>query len=95
MSTRKMPVTKQIRSERRAQAEARQKEYDKLTLQQKIDRLPPKPFAAKQRTKLMGLLSGQKEKPEVSVKVELDQVDASSLSELGVKRFNKKFNKGK
>jgi len=64
MSSRGMPVTRQIRAERRARAEALQAEYDKLTLQQKIDRLPPEPQAAKQRARLLGLVAKQAEKVE-------------------------------
>jgi len=35
----------------------RQAEYDKLTLQQKLDRLPPEPLCKKQRTRLLALLA--------------------------------------
>lgn len=57
MSSRGMPVTASIRAGRRAAAEDRQKEYDKLTIQQKLDKLPPEPRAAKQRKKLLVLLN--------------------------------------
>lgn len=56
MSSRGLPVTKEIRARRRKEAEARQAEYDKLTLQQKLAALPPEPFAAKQRSKLLAKL---------------------------------------
>jgi hypothetical protein len=51
-----MPVTRQIRETRRNLANERQAEYDKLSLKEKIDRLPPEPFAAKQRARLLALL---------------------------------------
>lgn len=73
MASRGMPVTEQIRSEKRKRAEARQAEYDKLTLQQKIERLPAN-GAMKQRAKLLALLDKQQNKKtpeaEVSEKIE-------------------------
>lgn len=60
MSSRGYPVTKQVREFRRKEAEKRQAEYDKLSLQQKLDRLPPPPQAAKQRAKLEALLTSTK-----------------------------------
>jgi hypothetical protein len=59
MSSRRKPITKQIRAERRAKANAMQAEYDKLTLQQKLDRLPPEPGAKKQRARLLALREQQ------------------------------------
>lgn len=50
-------ITKQIRSERRKDAEQRQEEYSKLTSQQKLDQLPIN-GAAKQRAKLEDQLKG-------------------------------------
>jgi len=61
MSSRKKPVTKQMRAERRKRAEEMQVEYDKLTLQQKLDRLPVN-GAKKQRARLEALLLASKEK---------------------------------
>ena len=55
-------ITKQMRLERRQRAEARQAEYDKLTLQEKIERLPPEPAAKKQRARLLAKLQKQQEK---------------------------------
>lgn len=54
MSTRGFPITQARRSERRAQAEARQAEYDKLSLQEKLDGVPGKhaPAGKKVRAKL-------------------------------------------
>lgn len=40
---------------RQDEAKERQAAYDKLTLQQKIDRLPPEPHAQKQRARLLAL----------------------------------------
>ena len=63
MSSRGMPVTKMMRQERRTRAEARQTEYDKLSLQEKLKRLAPEPAAARQRARLLGLLE-KKEQPK-------------------------------
>ena len=51
MSSRGMPVTQAIRAERRARAESMKKEYDKLSLEEKLARLP-KDGANKQRARL-------------------------------------------
>lgn len=40
MSSRGFPITKSMKAERRAKAEERQAEYDKLTLDQKLAKLP-------------------------------------------------------
>lgn len=56
MTSRGMPVTKQMKLEKRKIAEEAKAEYDKLSLKQKIDRLP-KDGAKKQRARLMELLS--------------------------------------
>lgn len=40
MSSRGFPVTKSMKAERRAKAEKRQEEYNKLTLEQKLAKLP-------------------------------------------------------
>lgn len=52
-----MPKTKAVRARLRKDAEERQAEYDKLTIQQKLDRLPAKPHAERQRARLMAALS--------------------------------------
>lgn len=54
MSHRRRPVTARVREFRRAEAAKRQEAYDKLSLQEKLDRLPPEPHAARQRAKLLG-----------------------------------------
>lgn len=52
-----MPVTKKMRKARQEQAKQRQEEYNKLTIAQKLERLPPAPACKKQRAKLEKLLS--------------------------------------
>ena len=69
MSSRKKPVTKQIREERRKVAEQMQQEYDALTLEQKLSKLPPAPAAAKQRARLMLQLEARKNQPSEESKV--------------------------
>ncbi len=54
MSHRRRPVTARVREFRRSEAAKRQEAYDKLSLQEKLDRLPPEPHAARQRAKLLG-----------------------------------------
>lgn len=56
MSSRGLPITQQRREERRKQANARNEEYNKLSLQQKLDRLPVG-GAKKQRAKLEAALN--------------------------------------
>lgn len=63
MSSRRAPVTKQMREERRKRAEEMQKEYDALTLEQKLAKLPPPPAATKQRNRLMALMNKTSSKP--------------------------------
>lgn len=58
-------ITSRIREERRKRAEERQAEYDKLTLEQKIERLPPEPRAKRQRDRLMSELKKAQEVKEV------------------------------
>jgi hypothetical protein len=60
MSQRGLPITRQIRERRQKQAQDRFDEYALLTLNQKIERLPPEPGAKKQRTRLLALLEAQK-----------------------------------
>lgn len=56
------PVTKQMRESRRMQAESRQAEYDKLSTQEKLDRLPPSPMCKRQRDKLLAKLEKETKK---------------------------------
>lgn len=76
MSSRGMPVTQQMRQERRTRAEARQVEYDKLSLQEKLKRLPPEPAAAKQRARLQGLLE-KKNQPKQEPTVDQGEPQAA------------------
>lgn len=68
MSHRGFPITAQRREERRKQAEARQAEYDKLTLQQKLNRLPAN-GAKRQRTRLEAAINKQQQRSEQSAQV--------------------------
>lgn len=73
MSHRGKPVTRNIREQRQREAATRQAEYDALTLQQKLDKLPPPPHAAKERARLLGA----KAKPAKANKEMLDTVDTA------------------
>lgn len=53
MSHRGKKKTRSMLEQLRKEAGERQAEYDKLTLQQKLDRLPAEPHAAKQRARLL------------------------------------------
>lgn len=50
---------------RKSSALERQADYDKLTLQQKLERLPPEPHCQKQRAKLLAMLEKQQKKTVV------------------------------
>ena len=60
---RKKSVSKAKRAERRKKAEEMQAEYDKLTLDEKLAKLPPEPGAKKQRARLLALKAKAQEKP--------------------------------
>lgn len=62
------PVTAAMRVERRKAAEARQAEYDKLTLQQKLDRVPAN-GGKKVRAKLERLMEKAASKGQAEVVV--------------------------
>ena len=70
MSHRGHKNTAANRERKRKDAQARQSEYDSLTIQQKLDRLPPPPHADRQRQKLMAQLD-QKHKPLTSIQGEI------------------------
>lgn len=61
MAVKRFKITQAIRAERRAKAEAMQAEYNKLSLEEKIARLP-KDGAKKQRARLMKLLEEKNKK---------------------------------
>lgn len=77
MSSRGMPVTKQMKNERRQRAEKMQEEYSKLTLEQKLAKLPPPPGAAKQRARLEAMLTQPKAQVAASSSV-TDEVKEKS-----------------
>lgn len=56
MSNRGFPITQAHRDLRRKQAEARQAEYDKLSIQEKLNRLPTT-GSVKQRARLQAALN--------------------------------------
>lgn len=94
MSSRGKPVTKQIKAQRRKFAEEHQAEYDKLTLQQKIDRLPPEPQAKKQRARLLALQEKSKKQVETPKQVETVQSVTTTTTSVEVeKSYNKKSKK--
>jgi len=62
MSSRKQPVTKQIRSERRARAEKAHEEYNKLSIDEKLAKLPVD-GAKRQRARLEALKQAALAKP--------------------------------
>ena len=68
MSRMGLPKTKQIRERLRKEAEERQAEYDKLSLHEKLERLPAAPAAARQRARLLASKAkpASKEEPLVS-----------------------------
>lgn len=66
MSHRGLKVTKVRKEERRKQAEARQAEYDKLTLQEKLDRLPSGK-CERQRVRYAARLEKQAQKQALAV----------------------------
>lgn len=67
MSSRGLPKTAIIRDRLQKEAEARQAEYDKLSIQEKLERLPPEPQAQRQRTKLLAQLEGKNAKPKKQI----------------------------
>lgn len=77
MSTRGFPITQQRRQERRKQAEARQTEYDKLSLQQKLNRLPAT-GSNKQRARLEAAINKQQQKAEVAAQVSAQEAAKSN-----------------
>lgn len=76
-------VTRRIREERRKRAEERQAEYDKLTLEQKLSRLPPEPGAKRQRAKLLKKLN------ELSAKQVKFEEKSEEKSDLPLKKVKK------
>ena len=82
MAKRGFPVTFAMREERRKRAEARQAEYDKLTVAEKLEKLPAN-GCKKQRAKLELLMQkGQAKLVEAVVVV----ADAVKKAEKAVKK---------
>lgn len=86
MSSRVKPVTKRMREERRARADKAHEEYNKLTLDQKLARLPAD-GAKRQRARLEALKSASTAKAVVkeSAPVVESEVDSSKKSKKGKK----------
>lgn len=63
---------------RREQAKERQAAYDQLSLQQKLDRLPPPPHCEKQRAKLLSQMSPGK-KPASVTEETIEENDVGNL----------------
>lgn len=79
MSSRKKPITKQMKLERRKQADKRNEEYAKLSLQQKLDKLPAG-SANKQRARLEAAVEAAKKPAKVEAKAKTDlPVDAEAV----------------
>jgi hypothetical protein len=71
---------RQLYSFRVADAKERQEAYDKLTLQQKLDKLPPEPQAKKQRARLLSLLEKQNQPKASPTKGETKTVVAEVVT---------------
>lgn len=82
MSHRGHPVTVAIKLFRRKNAEERQAEYDKLSLKEKLERLPPEPGAVRQRARLLALMSNPVPTPK---KVEETPISEGEETEKGQK----------
>lgn len=89
MSTRGFTITKERRAERRKQAEVRQAEYDKLSLQQKLDKLP-EGKSNKQRARLIALIEAKNNPKPVETK---SNVATSQSSGSPKKQETKKYMK--
>jgi len=84
--------TKEIMAVRRKAAEERQAAYDKLTLEQKLAKLPPEPQAARQRAKLLKQLEAGKQKSAVKEEV---QAETNTEVKPEVKKSKKTKKEGK
>lgn len=77
---------RQLANLRKQDALARQAEYDKLSLEEKIAKLPPEPYSKKQRARLLSALKEQNTlKPEATV--EVAQESFSKEDKKMVKRY--------
>lgn len=66
------PRTKQMREEKRKQAEARKAEYDKLSVQEKLDRLP-EGKCNRQRARYTSILQKEAEKKAVAAEAKKEK----------------------
>jgi len=73
---------------RKSEARKRQEAYDKLSLEEKIARLPAEPHAAKQRARLQSLLDKKNQKVE-NEKIVADKAETAEPA-----KQNKKSKKG-
>lgn len=79
---------------RKEGAKERQEAYDKLTLEEKISRLPPEPHAAKQRARLQAALEKQnapKAEPQKTQTTPTEEVTESTKKQIKQQR---KYMKG-
>ena len=81
---------------RKSEAKARQEAYDKLSLEEKIARLPAEPHAAKQRARLTSLLAkkGQAKQPEVTGALEKGELNVVVAETTPKQNKQKKYMKG-
>ncbi len=86
-----MSVTESIRAGRRKAAEERQAAYDKLSLAEKLAKLPPEPKAAKVRAKLLAQMNTKKFTASVSEGLK-DVAEGNTSSHEEVKKRLKKGN---
>lgn len=77
------PITQAMRQERRKRAEDRNAEYSKLTLQQKLEKLPPPPHAAKQRAKLEAAIAAQQAQAEAAKQATAEKAKAKENKKAG------------
>ena len=78
---------------RKEGAKDRQEVYDKLTLEQKIDRLPAEPHAAKQRARLLALLEKRKQ-PKQEAAITPGELNVIVADTSPKQRKPKKYMKG-
>jgi len=78
---------------RKSEAVARQEAYDKLTLDEKIARLPPEPHAAKQRARLLAL-KNKKAQPKQETALEKGELQVVIADTSPKQNKQKKYMKG-
>jgi len=78
---------------RKSEAVARQEAYDKLTLDEKIARLPPEPHAAKQRARLLAL-KDKKNQPKQESAITKGELFVVAAETAPKQKQTKKYMKG-